>query len=93
MKPVSTAKLTEKERTALSNFLMMKSKAQFPKQDSERFSRIINMLGHPGKKDFTSKEFEMISREFQDAAKLISIIQTGCLKIIEEARKNIVAAK
>lgn len=82
MKPAPTVKLTEKERTTLSNFLMMKSKSQFPKQDTERFSRIINVLGHPGKKDFTVAEYKLICREVKVAAKLILNWQNMCLKII-----------
>ena len=91
MKATSTVKLTKKERTNLSKFLMVKSKAQFPKQDTEQFSRIINMLGHPGKKEFTAKEFNIVARETKVAARSILKIQAGCLKIIEMAGKNVAA--
>ena len=91
MKPTPTVKLTDSERTALSKFLMLKSKSQFPIQDTEQFSKIINMLGHPGKKEFTTAEFKMISREIKVASRLIIKLQTGCLKAIEKAGKNAAA--
>jgi hypothetical protein len=87
-KPVQTIKLTDAERSAISKFLNVKTHTEFPKQQSEKFCRICNMLDNTlGKKEFTVVEFEMIKKEVEIAMAIINKKQNQCLTIIEKRRK------
>jgi len=80
-KPAPTIILTDTERTNLSKFLNVKTHTEFPKQQSEKFSRICNMLDNThGKKEFTMVEVGI-------AVAIINKKQNQCLTIIEKRRK------
>ena len=87
-----TIKLTDKERETISRFLMIKSKLIFPKQNSDNFCKIINMLDNTlGKTSFETTEFDAMVDEVRAVMPLIKNIEKECWKAIEREGNSIVA--